>query len=200
MAADQAAEAAAAEAAGDDAAAAEVELAPAGPPPGTPPGLLAAVMRLADGWTTSLFGSEGPDAQDSAAAAGGSEQPAASASLAAGEQAEAADADGVADEDGQGSVAASDDGWASPGSLDELVTAASELPPNSALATVAASRPQRGALAFLTPLPQPRWDAEDDSAGGSQEEGVASSCKGDGGCSGQPIAEGESSCCKTSGS
>lgn len=78
------------------------------------------------------------------------------------------------EEEEMASVAGSDEGWASPGSLDELVTAVSDLPPSSALATVAASRPPRGASVFMTPLPQPDWEQ---AGGGSgwEEEGVASS-------------------------
>lgn len=79
----------------------------------------------------------------------------------------------------------------------QLVTAMSDLPPGSALATVAASRPPRGADAFMTPLHQPNWEAaveeeEEECAGESSAAGEACGAGGDVG--------GASSSCDAAGS
>lgn len=149
-------------------------------------------MQLAGDWSGGMFGSRGGSgvATDAAAAAAGAVEE---------EEQQEGGLDamdswrGEQEEGGCASVAGSADGWGSPGSLDELVTAVSDLPPPSALASAAASRPPRGAAAFMTPLPQPDWGQAEQASGGSsdggeaeaeeEEEGVASSGKAGGSAS-----------------
>lgn len=123
--------------------------------PATPPGLLAAVMGLADTWGSLWAGIGGQGAAQQ-------QEPAANAASTAAEPLHASV--GVPAElgDSSGSLTHGEEGWDSPGSsLDELAfTALShmEAPGTAGLATVAASRPPRELGAeFATPMPQPDW-------------------------------------------
>lgn len=135
--------------------------------PATPPGLLAAVMGLADTWGSLWSGISGQDTaqQQQPVAAGAGASPTGSEAV---KKAEASCTDSEpAEREGSGSsAAAGGEGWDSPGSsLDELAyTALSQLeaPGTAGLATMAASRPPRQATAeFATPLPQPDWQQAD---------------------------------------
>jgi hypothetical protein len=122
------------------------------PAAATPPGLLAAVLRLAgDFGSSSLFGGSRP-AADSPAEPAAVEQAASQGSPSSQEAAPEQEEDKeqqLGQEEGSG--------WGSPGSsLEFAVTALSQQPPGTAaLATVAASRAPRELEEFMTPMPQP---------------------------------------------